>query len=251
MIKVNRLNRVDPFSAVPKYYQLAEGLRQKIENEDLKPHDALPSERELEAIYAVSRTTVREALNYLTKQRHIYRERGRGTFVARPKMRHSLHLLQSFTDDMKARGYAAGQLILELERVAPPLSIRKQLELSPETDYVVKLERLRYADSEPIGIHTAYLPLLPDQVLTMDDILAFGSLSALLESRFNLIPGEANQTIEATVANEREAALLEMKKGSPLLLVERTTLSHQRHPMEFVKMLYRADRYKYYMHINR
>jgi len=248
---LNKLHRVDPFSAVPKYYQLAEILRQKIENEELKPHDSLPPERELEAIYAVSRTTVREALSYLTKQGHIYREHGRGTFVARPKMRHSLHLLQGFTDDMKARGYSAGQLILELERVAPPLSIRKQLELPPETDSVVKLERLRYANSEPIGIHIAYLPLLPDQVLTVDDILAFGSLYVFLESRFNLIPLEANQTIEATVANQREATLLEIKKGSPLLLVERTTLSHQRQPMEFVKMLYRADRYKYYMHIHR
>ena len=108
-----------------------------------------------------------------------------------------------------------------------------------------------YADGEPTGIQIAYLPLPPDQALTMDDILHFGSLYALLESKYNLIPIEANQTLEATIANEREAALLEVQKGSPLLLVERTTLSHQRQPMEFVKMLYRADRYKYHMHISR
>jgi GntR family transcriptional regulator len=248
---MNRLIRVDPLSAVPKYYQLAEILRQKIEDEELKPHDSLPPERELETMYGVSRTTIREALNYLARQGHIYREHGRGTFVARPKMQQSLHLLQSFTDDMKARGYTVGQRILELARVEPSRLIRQQLELPAGVNQVVKLERLRYADEEPIGIQIAYLPLAPDQVITIDDILTFGSLYALLESRFNLIPLEADHTLECTVANEKEAALLEVETSSPLLLVERTTLSHQRRPMEFVKMLYRADRYKYYMHVSR
>jgi GntR family transcriptional regulator len=246
-----RLSRVDPLSAVPKYYQLAEILRQKIESDEWKTHDSLPAERELEVIYGVSRTTVREALNYLAKRGYIYREHGRGTFVARPKMQQSLHLLRSFTDDMTARGSSPGQRILELEYVEPTSRIRQQLELPLETSKVMKLERLRYADNEPIGIHTAYLPLSTDQPVTVDELLHSGSLYALLESKFNLIPVEAEQTIEATGANKEEAALLEVEEGSPLLLVERTSLSYQRQPMEFVKMLYRADRYKYHMHINR
>ena len=101
---VTKTMRVDPFSAVPKYYQLSEILRQKIDDRDWQPHDSIPPERELEALYKVSRTTVREALNHLAEQGYIYREHGRGTFVSRPKMQHSLHILHSFTDDMKARG---------------------------------------------------------------------------------------------------------------------------------------------------
>ena len=150
--------RVDSLSAVPKYYQLSEILRQKIENNEWRPHDPIPPERELEALYNVSRTTVREALNYLANQGYIYREHGRGTFVARPKMQHSLHLLHSFTNDMKTRGISAGQRILELGCVSPSNRIRQQLELSPEMEQVMRLERLRYADGEPIGIHIAYLP---------------------------------------------------------------------------------------------
>ena len=248
---INRTVRVDPFSVVPKYYQLAEILQQKIEDGEWQPHDALPAERELESIYNVSRTTVREALNYLAKQGHIYREHGKGTFVARPKMQHSLHLLQSFTDDMATRGFTAGQQILEIGYISPSNRLIHQLGLSPDMDQVLKIERLRLANDEPIGIHITYLSLAANQTITSDELKAFGSLYALLEARFNLVPIEASETLEATVANERETSLLGIKEGGPLLLLERTTFSQHRDPMEFVKMLYRADRYKFYFHLTR
>ena len=62
---------------------------------------------------------------------------------------------------------------------------------------------------------------------------------------------EADETLEATVADEQEASLLNIREGSPLLLIVRTTWSQERKPIEFVKMLYRADRYKYYVHMTR
>lgn len=248
---VAKTMRVDPFSAVPKYYQLAEILREKIDNAEWQPHDSIPAERELEILYSVSRTTVREALNHLADQGYIYREHGRGTFVSRPKMQHSLHNLQSFTDEMKARGRIAGQKILRVEYIDPPARARQQLELAPDIKKVLKTERLRYADEEPIGIQIAYLPLLTDQLFTIEEIKQVGSLYLLLEQNFGLIPLEADETLEATVANKREATLLEVEEGSPLLLLERTTYSQHHRPMEFVKMLYRADQYKYYVHIAR
>jgi GntR family transcriptional regulator len=248
---IGKFVRVDPLSAVPKYYQLAEILRQKIDSNDWRPHDSLPPERELETLYNVSRTTVREALNYLASQGYIYREHGRGTFVARPKIQPSLHLLQSFTADMQVRGFVPGQRILGLDYVTPSNRIRQQLDLSPHINQVLRLERLRYANDEPIGLHIAYLPLLPEQTITQEELQATGSLYALLEAKFGLIPLEADVTVEATTADRREATLLKVNEGSPLLLVERTTFSQHRQPMEFVKVLYRADRYKYYVHMTR
>ena len=248
---VTQTMRVDPFSVVPKYYQLSEILRQKIEDNVWLPHDPLPPERELESLYNVSRTTVREALNHLTDQGYIYREHGRGTFVARPKMQHSLHILHSFTDDMKMRGFSAGQQILGVNRVVPPTRARKQLELSSDVTKVLQIERLRFANDEPIGLHLAYLPLTTEQTITAQELTEFGSLYALLETRFSLLPLEADETLEATIADKREAELIKIKVGSPLLLLERTTFSQHRRPLEFVKMLYRADRYKYYVNIKR
>jgi GntR family transcriptional regulator len=248
---INRTVRVDPFSAVPKYYQLAEILHQKIEDGDWQPHDTLPAERELETIYNVSRTTVRESLNYLEKRGFIYREHGKGTFVARPKMERSLHLLQSFTDDMAARGFKAGQRILDISRVAPPKRLINQLGLSPDMNQVLKIERLRLADDEPIGIHIAYLPLAVNQSITPEELETYGSLYALLEAKFNLVPYEASEALEAAVGNERQASLLKIEEEVPLFLLERTTFSQHREPMEFVRMFYRADRYKFYFYISR
>jgi GntR family transcriptional regulator len=243
--------RVNPYDVVPKYHQLYDILRQKIAGGEWQPHEAIPSERELESLYNVSRTTVRQAINLLVTEGFLYREHGRGTFVARPKLQHSLHLLTSFTDDMRQRGLKPGQRLLSLEHVEPSAWIRQQLDLPPEMSEVLKVERLRLGDDEPIGLHVAYLPLDGGQALSAHDLDEAGSLYELLESRFNLIPVEADETLEATAADEREARLLQVPVGSPLLLIERTTWSQQRRPIEFVKMLYRADRYKYGIHITR
>ena len=123
--------------------------------------------------------------------------------------------------------------------------------MSAEIGPVLQIDRLRLADEEPIGIHHAYLLFPASQSITREELETFGSLYALLETRFNLIPSEASETLEATVANEREASLLGIIEGTPLLLLERTTFSQHREPIEFVKMLYRADRYKFYFHITR
>lgn len=249
--KVGKFVRVDPLSAVPKYYQLAEILRQQIDNDQWRPHDPLPPERELETLYNVSRTTVREALNYLSNQGYIYREHGRGTFVARSKTQPSLHVWQSFSAEMQARGFVPGQRILSLDYINPPIRVKQQLDLSPEINQVLRLERLRYADDEAIGLHTAYLPLSPEQSITQEELQITGSLYTLLEAKLGLTPIEADVTLEATAADKREANLLQVNEGTPLFLMERTTFSQHRQPMEFVKILYRADRYKYYVHMNR
>lgn len=250
-IMITRPMRIDPLHVLPKYYQLCEIIRQKIEDGEWQPDQPIPSERELEATYAVSRTTVRQALNILVRQGYLYRKHGRGTFVAPPKLQYSLHLPTSFSAEMHMRGIQPGQQILEMEYVEPPARIRQHLELPPHVKEILRVDRLRFGDGEPVGLHEAYLPLAREQAITREELEASGSLYALLEARFNLIPSEAAQTVEATLADEREAALLGIRKGSPLLLIERTTWSQTRRPMEFVKMLYRADRYKCYIHITR
>src|SRR5690606_24016866 len=109
--------QVNPFSAVPRYYQLKDILLQKIENGEWLPAQAIPSERELETLYNVSRTTIRKALDILVSKGYLYREHGRGTFVAYPRLQQSLHSLTSFTDDMKRRGLEPGQRLLSMEYV--------------------------------------------------------------------------------------------------------------------------------------
>jgi len=87
------------------------------------------------------------------------------------------------------------------------------------------------------------------QTITLTEIEEYGSLYRLLESKFNLIPTEADETLESTIADANEADLLGISEGNPLLLIERTVWSQNRKAMEFVKVLYRGDRYKYYVRL--
>lgn len=243
--------RIDPYAFVPKYYQLFTILRNIIEDGEIQPLQPIPSERELEEKYNVSRTTIRQAISLLTNQGFVFREHGRGTFVAPPKLQNSLHELTSFTQDMQARGLVPGQKVLELSYIEPSQKVRNQLELGPEVNRVLFLKRLRFADDQPIGIHSGYLPLDTSQPITIEEINRSGSLYSLLQNKFNLIPSKAYETIEATIADPEEAQLLEVKEGSPLLLFERTVWSQTRQAMEFVRVVYRADRYQYFVHLTK
>jgi GntR family transcriptional regulator len=78
--------QLDRKSFVPLYYQLQETLKQQIESGVWAPGDALPSEPELARRFRVSRVVVRQALAILEDDRQIVRIRGRGTFVAQPKL---------------------------------------------------------------------------------------------------------------------------------------------------------------------
>jgi GntR family transcriptional regulator len=243
--------RIDQYAVTPKYHQLYTILKNQIESGEFAPHQAIPSEREMETLYSVSRTTIRLALTLLINQGYVFREHGKGTFVAPPKLQNSLHVLTSFTGDMQERGMKPGQVILEMRYVEPSAKVRQNLDLAPSISQVFMIQRLRLADDRPVGIHTAYLPLRPDQTITEAEMEAAGSLYALLEEKFNIYPFEADETIEATIADAHEAALLEVNEGSPLLRIERIAWSQARETMEYVRVLYRADMYQYYVHLSR
>jgi GntR family transcriptional regulator len=239
-----------PHTAIPKYYQLAGILQRKIEAGEWSPRSPIPSERQLEQLYNVSRPTIRQAIEYLIQQGLLYREHGRGTYVSPEKLQKGLRELTSFTEDLVQRGITPGQIIRSIEQVVPSASILQRLELPPERP-VTRIDRVRLGNGVPIGLQTSYIALAPGQEITLEDMQTLGSLYRILEEKFNLIPTEADETLEVTLAKREEAALLQILEGSPLLLSERLTFSQNRQPIEFVKILYRGDRYRYYTRLKR
>jgi GntR family transcriptional regulator len=242
---------IDPFDAVPKYYQLANILRQQIEDGAWSPRQAIPSERELETLYNVSRPTIRQAIELLIRQGYLYREHGRGTFVSPQKLQKGLLELTGFSEDMQRRGIQPGQTILEFGYVRPPKKVLEKLDLAPGIEQVLRIERVRLGDGKPIGLQVCYLALRPEQVLAREELETRGSLYALLTEKFHIIPSEADETLEVTVATPREATLLHVSEGSPLLLSERVLYAQDRRAVEYVKILYRGDRYRYAVHLAR
>ncbi|MBN2678168.1 MAG: GntR family transcriptional regulator [Anaerolineaceae bacterium] len=242
---------INPFNVVPKYHQLAAILKRKIDEGDWKTHTPIPSERQLEPLYNVSRATIRQAIDLLVRQGYLYREHGRGTFVSPQKLQKGIQELTSFSEDMLSRGMKPGQIILEVAEVEPTDQMRQRLEITSNTQKLTKIDRVRTGDGTPMGIQTSYLLLPQGQSLTREEVEVNGSIYSLMSEKFHLIPTEADETLEVVLATPREAELLDIAESSPLLLTERTTYSQNRRPFEFVKILYRGDRYKYFARLTR
>jgi GntR family transcriptional regulator len=234
--------KVDKDSLLPIYYQIEEGLKSMIASNELQPGEMIPSERELCDRYDVSRMTVRQAINNLVNEGYLVRQRGKGTFVGMTKIEQGLKGLTSFTEDMKVRGMKPTSILLDFReiKVTPALSDKLAIH---ENEWVIEMQRIRLADDIPMAYESVYMPkgLVPE--LTKE--IASKSLYDYIEKEKKLSIAHADQTLEAAVAKPKEADILEINEGAPVLLIERTTYQETGKPLEFVRSIYRGDRYKF------
>ncbi len=241
---------IDRRSPLPLYSQLEAILTQSIDEGELKPHDRIPTETELMQHHGLSRTTVRKAVSSLVREGYLYRQIGKGTFVSRPKQRHGLEKLTSFSEDMRSRGMVPSSQVLELETTKAAGSVARRLETDKD-DLVWKIVRLRFANGEPMCIQTSYVPTALVSTIRAADVAGERSLYELLETEYHLRLRESEETLDADFAWPEEAQLLGVQEGSPLMVRDRTTYLADGRPMEHVKTLYRADRYQYTFHTYR
>lgn len=235
-------------SPIPIYYQLEEQIRELIEKGDLKPGDALPSEREYAEKYQISRMTARQALTKLVNDGYLTRLQGKGTFVAERKIEQPLQGLTSFSEDMRARGMVAASRILSFEIIPATIQIATQLSIQ-EYGPVYEIKRIRLADDVPMALETSYLPA--NLIKGVTEEIINQSLYTYIEERLNLKIDYATQVIESSSANQIEAEYLQVKKGVPIMLIQRNSYLEDGTPVELVKSSYRADRYKFKIQMKR
>jgi GntR family transcriptional regulator len=229
-------------SPVPLYYQLVETLRDQIRAGALGPGEQLPGERELSEHFGISRMTVRQALQYLVREEVLTARQGLGTFVAAPKLTHNaLHML-GFTEEMMRGGAAASSRVIEQLLVAPPASVRRQLELSSE-DQVVKIVRLRLSDGIPMLLETVFVPARSFPGLERAN-LAKQSLYSLLRDRYSVRLSGSTHTLEAVPANDYECELFGITAGLPMILLQGVSYDENDRPVECFKAVYRGDRFQ-------
>jgi GntR family transcriptional regulator len=239
------MSEINHRSAVPKYHQLREILLELMDGE-LAVGEPIPSERELAERYALSRMTVRQAVDSLVGEGRLERVAGVGTFVAAPKMDVQIRLA-SFSDDMRSRGMQPGSTVLSLDRIAAGQHVAKELEVAPG-DPVIRLDRLRYADGVPMSVQSTYIPepLVPGLI----DRGLDGSLHVQLRERYGLELTWGEETIEAGTADAATASLLEIADRSVVLRVRRRTYAGDQ-LVEFDTSSYRADRYQLWVPLTR
>ena len=209
--------------------------------EDLAPGDALPPERALAEQLDVSRMTLRRVLDDLAKEHLVIRRHGKGTFVADRPTAQPL-TMTSFSEHMRAAGLTPSSRTLSFASQAAGARLGRKLNLSP-SDTVLRIVRVRLADEEPVAIESLHVPEALVPGLSGDD-LEHGSFYALLERRFGVSVTDAVQTIEATVTTEEESELLGVPIHSPALLFEVTARDSRGQVVEFVRSIFRGDRYK-------
>jgi GntR family transcriptional regulator len=203
--------------------------------------EAIPSERQLTADLGVSRLTVRAALDELVRDGYLVRRRGSGTFVSEPKIAQEL-TMTSFTEDMQNRGMSPASRTLELKIVPAGAQLGRLLHVSP-SEPVMVAKRLRLADHETMAIETLHVreSLVPD--LTAADLQEH-SFYELLRKRYVTTIAGGVQTIEPTVTDEEESEALGVPLHSPAFLFERVSRDSSGAVVEFVRSVYRGDRYR-------
>ena len=232
-----------PPAALPRYRQLADALRQAIEQGELPDNQPLPSERELAERYDISRDTVRKAVRFLEERGVVYSDHGRGTFVAPALVRRMSRFIDGFSQDTLQRGGRPGQRVLSVELCAATLGIAHLLQL--EAGHLLnRVRRVRLTDGLPVGLHDAYFPLARGMRLERAEVEQAQSLYKLLTAKAGFAPVEAVENLFAGTADAEEARLLEVDEGSPLLVCERITLSERREPIEYCLMKY-VPSYRY------
>ncbi|MGQ9625340.1 MAG: GntR family transcriptional regulator [Anaerolineae bacterium] len=229
---------------LPYYFQLKELLREEIESGKWQPEQQIPSEAELCERFELSRTVVRQALNELVNEGLLYRQKGKGTFVARPKIGESLvQNLTGFYEDMVARGLTPVTQVLEQSVVPASKKVAEKLNLKPGSK-VIKIERRRFINDEPILLVTTYIPYEACPELLNED-LTKQSLYALLEEKYGLEIVRGHRTLEAVAANEYEARLLNIEEKAPLVLLHSVSYLRDGRPIEYYHAVHRGDRSRF------
>lgn len=238
------MERIDRSSKLPLYHQLYEILRGKILHGEWRPGDMIPPEPELIERYEVSRTTVRQVLDMLVNEGLIYRQQGRGTFVAHPTLEQALVRIVSFTEDMRQRGFKPSTRVLSSGLVQAPNTIAQKLEVEPGEE-LARLERLRLADGEPMSIEESHLVHRYCPGVLQGDY-ASNPLREALDKDHGIRLVRAKQIIRAILAPRDLARLLSISPEAALLYVERVSHSQHNIPVEFLRIYYRGDRYVLY-----
>ena len=229
---------IDRSSPVPLYFQLAQHLETEIRSGSLPVGTRLENEVALARELGLSRPTVRAAFGYLAERGMVARKRGYGTVVTREKLNRDVQLT-SLHDDLIRAGQQPATKVLRNEVAVASESVAAALDL-PEGSLVICLERIRFADGEPIALMHNFLPAA--LVRLNDEALETHGLYEILRAA-GIALTSATQRMSAKNALAAEARLLDEPRGAALLTMERTVLDDRDRPVEFGQHVYRASRY--------
>ncbi|NTG02093.1 GntR family transcriptional regulator [Agrobacterium rhizogenes] len=233
---------------LPRYQRLRDDLAARINRQEWRPGESIPSEAELSATYGVAVGTVRKAIDQLVADGVVERHQGRGTYVRRARFNSSLFRFFRFQSESGERRVPESR-ILRRESIAAPSAVASALRLR-EGDSVISLSRLRLIGGVPLLAEEIWLERSRFEALLTIDTSEFGDLLyPLYEERCEQVVVSAEETLTVEIAPPLQARLLGLDPGSPLVVIERVAFDLERRPIEWRRSRGPADRFRYHVDI--
>ncbi len=231
---------LDRSSPVPLYFQVAQQIEHAINEGGLAPGDRLDNEISLAEQFGLSRPTMRRAIQELVDKGLLVRKRGVGTQVVHGQVTRPVELTSLF-DDLATHHQAPTTKVLNNETMRATDEVSVMLAV-PAGSEVLHLRRLRYAHGEPLAIMENFLPA---------DLIGVGEGDLAARGLYQLMRGKgvnirvAKQRIGARTGTPEECGLLNEKRGTPVLTMERAAHDDSGRPVEWGKHCYRASQYSF------
>ncbi|WFR57899.1 GntR family transcriptional regulator [Anaerocolumna sp. AGMB13025] len=229
--------------APPLYFQIENILKEKIEKGEYAYGEVLPSEKQLQELYDVSRVTVRQAVSSLVNAGYLQSSQGIGTTVIfEEKIDEKLKRVISFSEEMEQHGIKMETSYCDITLEKADKWIASKLNIK-EGDEAYKLVRVRSAKAAPIVYSITYLKKNYD--LPLDPRQYMKSLYNLLESQYGVKIVKGQDTFEATLADKEIGRYLNISAGSPVFKRTRKTTNQENELVEYAVCYYPGDKYKY------
>lgn len=228
----------------PVYIQIHNQIKKDIEAGKWSVGERIPSERELAVEFSVSRMTLRQAIQTLVDEGILERRVGAGTYVASQKVQERMSGVTSFTDVMLAQGKRPSSRTISYHVANPSISEMEKLQLS-EGEHVLRMERIRFGDGIPISFEVATVPY--DLVKDFSKAEVTRSFYHTLEKKGGYQLGGARQMVTATLASERIAEYLDIKRGEAILRLRQVSFLSDDRPFEYVRTQYVGSRFEFYL----
>ena len=236
-------------SGRPRHEQISDWLREQIESGEYEVDEQLPSEKQLGETFDVSRVTVRRALQTLEHEGYIYRRQGLGSFVRERQETQGLVRLTDFAQDMAQAGLEASSRVTHQAPETVPGYVASALDVDLDAK-VVRLDRLRLGDGEPIAFDRTWMPPFYASLLEGHD-LEHETIYGVLEEEYDIPILHGRYRITATNAPESVAHALGITPQTAVLVIERTSLTHAEKYVYFQRRYYRSDRVAYELELER
>lgn len=230
--------------SMPLYKQLYSDLRALIQKGKYAPGNPLPSQKELEAQYGVSRSTVRKAQGLLEQDGYLRIEQGKGAFVVKTFATGEAQTDFSLADKKLRQSRATTSRLLSKEIVAASPEIAQALQIAPQTE-IICIQRLRVVNGIPMALDTSYLTPKFNFILQTD--FSGRMILDVLQKDLGVVIARQHKTAQARLAPPAQLNALNLTPPAAILCVSRTSYNQQDEIVEYTHSALPGDKIVFHL----